>query len=264
MTYLQAILLGLVQGLTEFLPVSSSGHLVLGGQVLGVEDRTDVLFEVLVHMGTLVAILVVFRARIAGLLGAAIGKGTSENRRLLGLLVVGTVPAGVADIALEDFFETLFSSVLSVSVALIVTGLILRAARERKDASGNLGWAQVFAVGMAQAAAITPGISRSGATIAMALRLGITQTAAAELSFLLAIPTIGGAFVLKLGDVAASHGSGTLGPYLVGMGVAALSGWGALRWLLVLLRRGKFHHFSWYCWAVGGVGVLCSICSQGV
>ena len=247
--------MGLVQGLTEFLPVSSSGHLVIGEALLGVEGEPDVLFEVLVHFGTLLAILVVFRDRIWALMRAVFEAG--PDRVLLGAVVVGTIPAAVLGILFEDQLEALFSSVPAVSIALLVTGCILHFARQADEVDTEVDLLRGVWIGIAQAFAIIPGISRSGTTIALGLRLGLDQRRAAEFSFLLAIPAIGGATVLKVTEaiLVPSSTSVPWGPYFAGMVVAALSGWLALRWLLDLLGRGRFHVFRWYCWFVGASGL---------
>jgi undecaprenyl-diphosphatase len=259
LTYLQAAILGLVQGLTEFLPVSSSGHLVIGTHLLGANAEGNLLFDVLVHFGTLVAVLVVFREKILAIAAALLGRGSARDRKLAGLIVLGSIPAAFVGLLLEDLVEHLFGSVQAVAIALLVTGVILRFAREQPAARREVGLLPALAIGVGQALAITPGISRSGTTIALALRLGIAQAEAAEFSFLLAIPAIGGAFVLKLSDAIATGSVDAWGPYVLGTLLSALSGWAALRWLLALLRGGRFHLFSWYCWAVGGTTLIWSL-----
>lgn len=256
MSYIDAAILGLVQGLTEFLPVSSSGHLVLCAQLLGTAAEENLLFDVLVHCGTLGAVIVVFRERILALLRAVVGRGPAEDRLLAEFVVIGTVPAAVIGLAFEGLFEQLFSSLVGVSLALLVTGTILRFAKERSTTTGRLRLGSAMTIGCAQALAIAPGISRSGTTIVVALRLGLSPEKAAEYSFLLAIPAIGGAFLLKLKQALEAGGVSNWGPHLLGTALAAVSGWVALRWLLALLRGGRFHHFSWYCWAVGGVSLV--------
>ncbi len=253
---MQAAILGLVQGLTEFLPVSSSGHLVLGTHLLGATAEENLLFDVLVHFGTLLAVLVVFREKIAAIIAALLGRGPARDRKLAGLIILGSVPAAFVGLLLDDLVEQLFGSVLAVAIALLVTGVILRMARERPGARHEVGLPAAIAIGIGQAFAITPGISRSGTTIALALRLGIAQAEAAEFSFLLAVPAIGGAFILKLSDALSAGSVDAWGPYILGTLLSALSGWAALRWLLSLLRGGRFHLFSWYCWALGGGALL--------
>ena len=249
---LAAALLGLVQGLTEFLPVSSSGHLVLFHHVLGASGD-QVLFDLVLHVGTLLPVLIVYREDLIGIVRDVFsGEEPLLQRRgvrLLLLMVVGTIPTGIIGLLLEDVFEQLFSNLLSVGIALGITGCLLWVTRyvpqRDQDVRTMPVWKAVV-IGLAQGAAITPGISRSGTTIAAGLLLGLDRETAARYSFLLSIPAISGAFILKLGDV--EGGDVAMLPLTVGFFAAAISGYLALIFLIGLVRRGDFSRFSWYLW----------------
>lgn len=247
----QAVVLGLVQGLTEFLPVSSSGHLVVVEALTGVKTP-GVFVEVALHVATLGSVLVVYGRRLWTIL-ADLARGRPDGGRYAGLLVLGTVPAGVIGLLLHRAVEARFESLAFVGGAFIATGFILwstrrlAGARERPTALGAL------AVGAAQAVAILPGISRSGSTVSAALWAGVTAPQAAEFSFLLAIPVIAGAALLEgrhmVVDLAAV-GSVPLG---VSFAVAFVTGIWSIRFLLALLSRGRFYAFAPYCWIVGAL-----------
>ncbi|RMG16154.1 MAG: undecaprenyl-diphosphate phosphatase [Deltaproteobacteria bacterium] len=269
MSPIDAVVLGVVQGLTEFLPVSSSGHLVVFEALLGAQ-QSGVAFEVVVHGGTLLAVLLVYGRDIGRILrdtaralpmllrGDGRGAYALEDFRLGLLLLVGTVPTAAIGLLLEDTFKALFSSLSAVGVAFLVTGALLhladRVTRRAEARIRPLSPGRALAIGVAQGAAITPGISRSGSTIATALLLGIDRVRAAQYSFLLSVPAILGAMILEL-----RHGlppvAGGLLPYALGFVAAALSGFGALRVLLRLVRLGRLGVFAWYLWPLG-LGVL--------
>lgn len=249
--WLEAALLGLVQGLTEFLPVSSSGHLVIGETLLG-GFGDGILFEIAVHVGTLLAILVFYRRRLSELLVGVLGRDPAALR-YIGKIGLATLPAVAVGLTLKDAIESLFSRPAVVGGALLATGaILLTTRRSAARASGpEPSWAQALLVGCAQAVAIVPGISRSGTTVAAGMALGVAPLAATEFSFLMAIAAIAGAAVLALPDAQAAAPE-TLRACLVGGAVAAVSGLGAL-WLFVrLLRSRRFHHFAWYAFALGG------------
>ena len=257
MTELEAILLGFVQGAAEFLPVSSSGHLVMTQVVLGIQVP-GVVFEVAVHVATLVSILLVYRTRVADLAGGALS-GDRDAWRYVGLVVVATVPAGLLGVLAKDRIEALFEDPLVPGVALLVTGAFLwssRAALEKAEAPLP-GWRAALLIGAAQGFALIPGISRSGATVVAALWLGIEAREAAAFSFLMAVPAIAGAAVLQIPDVQAS-GLGGLSPgvILLGSVVAGVVGVLAIRTFVAMLARRSFHFFAPYCWGVGGAYLL--------
>lgn len=250
MEELAAAILGLVQGLTEFLPVSSSGHLVMGAEFLG-EVSEGILFEVAVHVGTLVAILIFYRRRIGQLLGGLVIRDPAAWTYSL-KLVVATLPAVVVGLTLKDAVEALFAAPAVVGFALMCTGAILLTTR-RSVETGTLeepSWLQAFLVGCAQVVAIIPGISRSGTTVAAGMALGLTPMAATEFSFLMAVAAIAGAAVLAIPDIQSASPE-TIRLCLIGGAVALASGLAAL-WLFVrLLRSRRFHWFAGYAFLAG-------------
>jgi len=269
MTILQSFILGAVQGLTEFLPVSSSGHLVLVEHLLNVPTSTDITFEVFVHFGTLVSVLLVFwtdvvqitRAMVQGILAPATAKHlykTSEHFRFGILIVLGSIPAAVAGLKFEDQISHAFADPKLVAVMLIITGLVLFLTRLKTPGDGKqIGGVAAFLIGLAQAMAIIPGISRSGSTISAAIYLGVAPLKAARFSFLLSLPAVGGATLLKTKEmiqVGVVH-DGIL-QLLLGTVVAFASGYLAIKFLLNVLERGNLSWFAFYCLAAGVLGIL--------
>jgi undecaprenyl-diphosphatase len=260
---LEAALLGLVQGLTEFLPVSSSGHLVIVETLLGrIRGEEGILFEVAVHVGTLVAILLFYRQRIGHLLRGLVGREVASWRYVM-KLVVATLPAAAVGIGFRSGMETLFEVRWITGVALLFTTALLVTTRytvTRADASEPT-FAQAFWIGCAQALAIVPGISRSGTTVAAALGLRVAPLAAAEFSFLMAIIAIAGAGILSISDIPDASPE-ILRACVVGGIVAAIAGLGAL-WLFVrVLRSRRFHRFAYYTFPAG-VAFLIYLAAQG-
>lgn len=256
MSYWQAIVLGVVQGLTEFLPVSSSGHLVVTEAAVGLAIP-GVVVEVTLHVATLVAVIIVYRARLVELI-RGVARNDAAAWRSVGLLAIGTIPAGIIGGLFAGYVEQAFDALLIVGIDFVVTGTILwstrpvlqRASRPEPSVGGAIG------IGLAQAFAILPGISRSGSTVAAGLWLRVEPVQAAEFSFLLAIPAIAGAAVLELPKLASEGTMIGVGPLLAGAAAALVSGVWAIRLLVRLLRRGTFHHFAPYCWAIGGVTIV--------
>lgn len=271
MTYIQALILGIVQGFSEFLPISSSGHLVLIQHLFGLKE--DMLqFDIFLHFGTLIAVFVVFRQAILSMIVGSLRdiddcrRGTmslidclkgSRDLRLAAAIIIGSVPAAVIGLTFNDAIEDLFSSVVPVLFALALTAVILLTTFVARKGNHQIGPLNGFFVGLAQAVAIVPGISRSGSTISAALFLGVERKEAGEFSFLLSIPAIGGATLLASKDVAEA-GFGTIpwGPCLTGMATAIISGWFSLVLLMTIVRRGKLGWFGFYCLAVVLAGVI--------
>ena len=255
MEIIKVILLGIVQGLTEFLPVSSSGHLVLAAEFLNYHDE-GVAFEVFVHLGTLLSVLVVFRQRILTMLMAPylvwVKKHNDaeykEGANWVIYIIVGTIPAAVIGLVFKDQIEMIFSNVLLVILMLFVTGSLMITARYISNKDFPLTTLKSFLIGIAQAFAILPGISRSGSTIVTGMILGIDRSKAAEFSFLLSLPAILGATVLKTKDlIDSSITSDQLLLLLTGTVAAFISGYFAIIWLLDIVKKGKLEWFGIYC-----------------
>lgn len=260
MSLLEALLLGIIQGATEFLPVSSSGHLVLTEALLGMTEG-GLLVEVTLHAGTLVAVVAYFRSRLLWMLRGALrpgGEGGKARKYLLWLLIA-TIPAGTVGLLFEDAIATVFESPRVALIGLLVTGAILLSSRwsgERgRPAAGLAGlW-----MGFAQAVAILPGISRSGSTIAAGMWSGVDRREAAEFSFLLSVPAIAGATFLQVLDLlngTAGVGDALWLSLMLGFAAAFLSGYAAIAVLLEILKKRGLVPFAWYCWVVGVLGLI--------
>lgn len=268
-----ALVLSVIQGVTEFLPVSSSGHLVLFQSLFGIKEP-ELFFDVALHVGTLVAVCVFFSKDIkeiavvlfsvstwsAGEAGLWQRLRQKPEMRLLSLILVGTIPTVFLGLVFRPMAEMVFSSVRVVGIMLLVTGLLLWFTRglgkEGRNAAQLTIWDAV-GVGLMQGLAILPGISRSGATIAMAMFKGLNRETAARYSFLLSIPAILGAMVLEL-DEARVSGFPPLGPVLLGACVAAVVGYTALKVLIHLVKRGDLYTFAPYCWFLGLIAIVWS------
>jgi len=253
---LDSILLGIVQGLTEFLPVSSSGHLVLAQELLNADLGQGILFEVAVHIATLFAILIFYRRRVAQLV---YGTVTRDRRALeyAGKLFIGTLPAVFVALLFRHWIEEQFDSLLGVGICLILTGFIVFSTRFTNKHAGLEvpGWGGAFVIGCVQAFAILPGISRSGSTVAAGLALGLSPLAAAEFSFMLGMIAMAGAGVLLLPELS-SIDPEFMNAILFGSVAALLSGLLALAAFVWLLRTQRFFIFAWYAWVVGAITVV--------
>ena len=271
MTWGTALLLAVLQGLTEFFPVSSSGHLALFQSFL--ERRSGrplaeaLAFDIIVHLGTLLAVLIYFRAdlrRLAPSLLSASARGTDapahrSSRRELAFLAISLLPTAIIGLALRGLAERLLHMPVVVAALIGVTGLILLTTRRHAAGLGKTGaqltWGRALAMGAAQGMAVMPGLSRSGLTIATGLATGISPMAAFRLSFLMSVPTIAGAALLELAgnrSALATLGWPAAGAALTA-GLVALA---ALRLLSRTLLQGRFHLFAWYCFAVAATGML--------
>lgn len=249
MSYFDAIVLGLVQGLTEFLPVSSSGHLVMAQALLGV-PAPGIFLEVALHVATLLSVVVVYRARLVELIRGAFRRDR-DALRYVGLLILATVPVGVIGLLLRDQIEAAFDTPAITGFMLLVTGVILWStgvgSRDRPHERPTTRHA--LAMGLAQCFALLPGISRSGSTIATGLWTGLRGERAAEFSFLMSLPAVGGAALLQAVEV--GGGIAVDGPLIAAFFAALVSGVAAIKSLVWLVRREGFHKFAWYVWAVG-------------
>jgi undecaprenyl-diphosphatase len=247
-SYFDAIILGLVQGLTEFLPVSSSGHLVMAQTFLDV-PAPGVFLEVALHVATLLSVMVVYRRKLGELLVGTV-RGEAAALRYVGMLVLATIPVAVLGFLFRDAIEAAFDTPYVTGFMLLVTGVLLYSTtwgdsdRPHDEPRSR----HALAMGFAQCLALLPGISRSGSTIAAGLWTGLDGERAAEFSFLMSLPAIAGAAILQISDVR----SATIdGPLITGFLVALVAGIAAIKSLVWLVRRQGFHHFAWYVWAVG-------------
>jgi undecaprenyl-diphosphatase len=254
MTMLHAVFLGLLQGLTEFLPVSSSGHLAIAQHFIADFDQPGILFDVILHCGTLFAVVFYFSTDIKRLCLAPWDKSPQgqEYRKLLLLILFGSFPTAVIGLAFKDHFTAMFHNMFAVGCMLFITGVLLFAAqrwRHGKRPIQSITFTDAFITGVAQSFAIAPGISRSGSTIAALLFRGVDGASAARFSFLLSLPAISGAALLSAGDMQ-SLPTEQIPVYLAGGGMAFISGLAAIHMLLRILARQRLSVFALYCWAV--------------
>lgn len=255
LTWWQGLILGMVQGLTEFLPISSSGHLVLAERFVGFKPQ-GLFFEVLVHVATLLSVLIAYRRRITELLGGLV-RGQRSAWSYAMLILLASVPAGVAGILLKEYFERTFHSEVALGWQFLVTAAILWSTQwaRRVPKQATIGPWRALLIGVGQAVAIIPAISRSGTTIATALWLGLTPVVAAEFSFLMSIVVIAGSGFLEFRHIPA--GTSLLSAGLIAAFLSALVfGIIAIRFLVALLRSSRFHLFAPYC---ALVGVFCLV-----
>lgn len=293
MTWWEAVLLGLIQGLTEFLPVSSSGHLVLGQYLLGV-DEPDITFEVFAHFGTVLSILTVYRARILTLLrdlvqalreprrlreglrpgsiehtppepfskeidesgGPVPAAGPSSSVRLALFILLTMIPTGLIYVFFGDLLEQLFEDPSLVCGMLLVTGTLLLLARLRPHPDGVLSVGKSLLIGLAQGAAMVPGISRSGSTICTAIYLNVDRKEAADFSFLMSLPVIIGATLLKVLDLFEAGVEIDWVPLLLGAALAYVSGIWAIKVVIAFVQRGSLIYFAVYCYIIGTLGLI--------
>jgi len=266
---IQAVILGIVQGLTEFLPISSSGHLVLFQHLFGLKEP-ELFFDISVHAGTLVAVILFFRKDLWAIIVSVIHflslflkkqasfNDIQENAdvKMAFLIIVGSIPTGIIGLLFKQIAEQLFSSVFIVGFMLLVTGLLLWITRRVKAVGRNITGFSVkdaLIIGVVQGLAITPGISRSGSTIATGLLLGLNREMAARYSFLLSIPAIVGAEILSLKDVSFQAIDTSV---ILGTIAAGIVGYFSLTLLVYIVKKGQLHIFSPYCWAIGIVALI--------
>lgn len=264
MNLIESTVLGLIQGLTEFLPISSSGHLVIFERLFFIE-ADDLVFEVFVHFGTLMAVIFYFREKLLAVAGSIIrsfsrSRRSESDRANIGLfwyLILGTVPAALVGLLFEDYIELAFASPRWASGMLLVTAAILLLTRWAVREDRNLNTNRTILIGFAQALAIMPGISRSGSTISAGMFLRMKKSEAAEFSFLLSIPAIIGATALQIPQFIKDIANADLViNYLAGAIVAAIVGYISIAFLMKIVKKGKFFYFSLYCAVVGLLGIL--------
>jgi undecaprenyl-diphosphatase len=276
MTIIQALVLGIVQGLTEFLPISSSGHLVLVQHLYGLREA-ELSFDVSVHVGTLAAVILYFRQDILDILGSLmrallgmLSHGTTRDSdrprvRLAGLIVLGSIPTAAIGLALHGIADRLFASPLITGAMLLLTGALLFATRPSRHRRTDVGRPlealtvkDALVIGLVQGLAVMPGISRSGSTIAVGILTGIRHETAARFSFLLSIPAVAGAALLVLKD-ALGQGGIHLPTCLLGGLTAMVVGYAALALLVFLVQKGRLYFFAPYCWVVGCIAIAASL-----
>lgn len=275
MTYFEAVILGLVQGLAEFLPISSSGHLALLQQWFEIDENKVLLFAVLLHVGTLISVFIVYWKDIWELIvelcltikDLCTGKGLRlEERpvRKLGvMIIVATIPTAIIGLLFNDLFDKLYTSVMPIGIGLIITGFLLVLAERTGNSSRGIekmNFRNALFIGTVQGIAICPGISRSGSTLFGSLLCNLDRKFAVKFVFLISIPSILGSAVMEAPDaIEAGIDMAQLGPVLVGMVVAAVSGLIAIKTMIKIVSDKKLSYFSYYVWALGAIVVLYSI-----
>ena len=266
MDWLQALILGLVQGLTEFLPVSSSGHLAIGREILGVQASEDLVFEVTVHAATVLATIIVFRKQIGRLLAGLFKFKYNDETDYILKICVSMIPVFVVGVFFKDYVEALFSSLYVVGGALLLTAALLFFSDRKSQAPASslpaprsgISWWQALVIGLGQAVAVIPGLSRSGTTISTGLLSGVRREDVAQFSFLMVIvPILGEAFLDVVGGDMASSTIGFL-PLAVGFVAAFLSGLFACKVMIALVKKAKLKWFALYCLRAGATTLICT------
>lgn len=259
MGIIEAIILGIIQGLTEFLPVSSSGHIELGSYLLNIESQDNLLFSIIVHGATALSTIIVFRKDILEIIVGLLEFKWNESTQFATKIIISMIPVGIVGVLFEEQIESFFTGkIVFVASMLAVTGILLLFTFFTKAKNNKVDYFRAFVIGIAQAIAIFPGISRSGSTIATALFLGVEKSNAARFSFLMVLPPILGATLLKTLDFIENPtiAEGTSGAALVAGFIAAfLSGLLACQWMIRIVKRGKLIYFAIYCFIVS-FGVL--------
>ncbi len=258
MNWLEALILGLVQGLTEFLPVSSSGHLEIGKALLQIEARDNLTFSIVVHGATVLSILVVFYNDLKKLLSESLTFRYNESSSYLLKIIISMIPVAIVGVFFKSEIEALFTgNIVFVGAMLLITATLLTISYFIRSGSRKIGYLDAFIIGIAQAAAVVPGISRSGATITTALFLGNRRVEAARFSFLMVIlPIIAANFMDLLGQEPVTGESIGWFPLLIGFAAAFVSGLIACRWMLSIVRKGKLLYFGIYCLVVGALAII--------
>jgi undecaprenyl-diphosphatase len=261
MSFIDAIILGIIQGLTEFLPVSSSGHLELAKFILGDQSvpEESLMFTVVVHAATALSTLVIYRKDVAQLIKGLFAFAWNDETKFVTFVVISMIPAAFVGLFFEDEIESLFGGqILLVGAMLVITGLLLMLADRAKKTQKGVKGKDAFIIGIAQAIAILPGISRSGATISTSVLLGIDREKSARFSFLMVVPLILGKMILSIKDMAET-GSGVssdqTGIYIAGFATAFIAGLIACKWMISLVKKAKLTTFAIYCFVVGAIAI---------
>ncbi|MGB2385946.1 MAG: undecaprenyl-diphosphate phosphatase [Flavobacteriaceae bacterium] len=259
MDYLDSLILGIIQGLTEFLPVSSSGHLELGKSILGDNSlpKESMIFTVVLHFATALSTIVVFRKDIIEIIKELLKFEWNSNTQFIFKIIISMLPAALIGVFFETELESLFSNnIVFVGAMLIITGLLLLLADSAQNTSKNVSFKNAFTVGIAQAVAILPGISRSGATISTAVLLGIDKTKAARFSFLMVIPLIFGKIFKDIFSGELSYENAQITSLGIGFITAFVSGLLACTWMIRLVKNSQLKYFAYYCAVVGIIAIL--------
>ncbi|MEP0987007.1 undecaprenyl-diphosphate phosphatase [Ekhidna sp.] len=259
MSWIEALILGIIQGLTEFLPVSSSGHLEIGSVLLNAQSSDNLLFAVVVHLATALATIAVFKNDIVGLLKDIFKFEWNESTQFATKILLSMIPVFVVAVFFKDEIETLFTgNLVLVGSMLLITGALLLFAHYKKDGNKSVGFVGALIIGIAQAFAVLPGVSRSGSTIATALILGVERSKAARFSFLMVLIPILGASLLELLDYADDTAAHTIGgsSLVIGFLAAFLSGYIACKWMITIVRKGKLTYFAIYCFIIGTIAII--------
>lgn len=259
MDYLDSLILGIIQGLTEFLPVSSSGHLELGKSILGDNSlpKESMIFTVVLHFATALSTIVVFRKDIIEIIKELLKFEWNSNTQFIFKIIISMLPAALIGVFFETELESLFSNNMAlVGAMLIITGLLLLLADRAQNTSKNVSFKNAFTVGVAQAVAILPGISRSGATISTAVLIGIDKTKAARFSFLMVIPLIFGKIFKDIFSGELSYENAQITSLSIGFIAAFVSGLLACTWMIRLVKNNQLKYFAYYCSVVGIIAIL--------
>ncbi|MGB1370788.1 MAG: undecaprenyl-diphosphate phosphatase [Flavobacteriaceae bacterium] len=259
MDYLDSLILGIIQGLTEFLPVSSSGHLELGKSILGDNSlpKESMIFTVVLHFATALSTIIVFRKDIIEIIKELLKFEWNSNTQFIFKIIISMLPAALIGVFFETELESLFSNnIVFVGAMLIITGLLLLLADSAQNTSKNVSFKNAFTVGIAQAVAILPGISRSGATISTAVLLGIDKTKAARFSFLMVIPLIFGKIFKDIFSGELSYENAQITSLGIGFITAFVSGLLACTWMIRLVKNSQLKYFAYYCAVVGIIAIL--------
>jgi len=245
MELFQAIILGIVQGITEWLPISSSGHLMILHELFGF--GTDVAFDVLLHVATLFVILIVFWKDILAIIKSLLSWKWDENTKLLLFIVLASIPTALFGFLLQDWLLGLFTNIILLGVFFVINGLILLMTKFINEPKKALNWWQSLVIGLAQGLSIIPSLSRSGLTISTGMFLGIKKEKLIKFSFLMAVPAIIGAAILELGNLVIKD----VVPMIAGTLASLVVGYVSLRWLIKLVENSKFYEFGYYCIIIG-------------
>ncbi|APY08142.1 UDP-diphosphatase [Winogradskyella sp. J14-2] len=264
MEIIDAIILGIVQGLTEFLPVSSSGHLELGKAILGDNSlpKESLLFTVVLHFATALSTIVIFRKDIIDIIKGILKFEWNEDLQFLSKIVISMIPAVIVGLFFEEQLEALFNgNILLVGIMLIVTAILLFMADRAKDTNKNVTFSNAFVIGISQAIAMLPGISRSGATISTSVLLGNDKTKAARFSFLMVVPLIFGKIAKDILGGEITYDSANFTTLGIGFIAAFVAGLFACKWMIALVKQSKLTYFSIYCIIVGLIAIIWSFAS---